>query len=249
MQLAVSGAGSHTSRLEDADPGNEEAARERVRRIAQADNRERQGEEMIYKPTDAATELRSAQEALTKLRREYAELDGVREALVAELEHARRTVRSETIEECAQACHAMFCEAVALPGDEGEERAIRNGALWAASRIESAIRSMDKQVEPKTLLGHESDPCAEPPNVPLNGWISVEDSLPPMETPVLVRHGPFDAIAAMIRVDAGDDGWLWGCTRWNWALNELDGYEADDDYHVTHWMLLPKPPATQPSTD
>lgn len=69
-------------------------------------------------------------------------------------------------------------------------------------------------------------------------WISVDERLPEMETPVVALVGK--NVYALARVDY-DEGWLWaicGCD-----LSDIRDYEADDDYQPTHWMYLSIPPA------
>lgn len=71
-------------------------------------------------------------------------------------------------------------------------------------------------------------------------WISVEDRLPEMETPVVALVGK--NVYALARVDY-DEGWLWaicGCD-----LSDIRDYEADDDYQPTYWMPLAIPPAPE----
>ena len=71
-------------------------------------------------------------------------------------------------------------------------------------------------------------------------WISVEDRLPEMETPVVALVGK--NVYALARVDY-DEGWLWaicGCD-----LSDIRDYEADDDYQPTYWMPVAIPPAPE----
>jgi hypothetical protein len=75
------------------------------------------------------------------------------------------------------------------------------------------------------------------PTIP-DGWISVEDRLPELDVPVLAfYHG---GIGAVFRGE-GDDGWLLSAHHMG-LLDDLDSYECDDNYEVTHWMPLPAPP-------
>ncbi|MCR4532492.1 DUF551 domain-containing protein [Acinetobacter venetianus] len=73
-----------------------------------------------------------------------------------------------------------------------------------------------------------------------NGWISVEDRLPPLKTPVFAGSKRFTdgKLQWWIfeRFDAGD-GWLW--SRLNGSSLDAD-FECDDDYHITHWQPLLK---------
>ena len=71
-----------------------------------------------------------------------------------------------------------------------------------------------------------------------NKWISVEEKLPEIDTPILAAVGK--NIYALARVEY-DEGWLWGigCND----LSDARNYEADDDYQPTHWMPLALPPA------
>lgn len=71
-------------------------------------------------------------------------------------------------------------------------------------------------------------------------WISVEERLPEIDTPVLAVVGK--NIYALARVEY-DEGWLWGigCND----LGDVRNYEADDDYQPTYWMPLAIPPAPE----
>jgi hypothetical protein len=69
-------------------------------------------------------------------------------------------------------------------------------------------------------------------------WISVEDRLPDMETPVL---GVLDGwVCAAMRTDDGDS-WYWALHHMG-PIDEPGSYEDIDDYNITHWMPLPEPP-------
>lgn len=82
-------------------------------------------------------------------------------------------------------------------------------------------------------------------------WISAENELPELNRVVLVRY-PSGYDGAHIYAwgarlnDA--DGWLWGIggryggIRLDNGTGDFNDIEADDDYPVTHWMHLPKPP-------
>jgi hypothetical protein len=84
-----------------------------------------------------------------------------------------------------------------------------------------------------------------------HGWVDAKSELPPIDTIVIVRYpSGYDGahmFAWGARVDDGEH-WFWGIqtgyssgiridkdTSWN-------DIECDDDYGVTHWMPLPKPP-------
>lgn len=81
-----------------------------------------------------------------------------------------------------------------------------------------------------------------------HGWFRVEDRLPEMNDIVQVSYpNGFDGApvyAYGARLDEGE-GWLWGVARWpirpdqDYRFNDI---EADEDYPVTHWQLLPHPP-------
>lgn len=77
-----------------------------------------------------------------------------------------------------------------------------------------------------------------------NGWISVEDRLPPLKTPVFAGSKRFSdgnfSWWIFERFDGGD-GWLW--SRLNGSSLD-DDFECDDDYYITHWQpLLDEPKA------
>jgi hypothetical protein len=77
-------------------------------------------------------------------------------------------------------------------------------------------------------------------------WIPVSDQLPEMNTPVLaiVKSARSYLTTAMRIYDDDAEGWLWAqlCTTYNPDLCDASEYQADDDYHYTHWMPLPEPP-------
>jgi len=79
-------------------------------------------------------------------------------------------------------------------------------------------------------------------------WIKAEDKLPELDTPVLAILSPWGHIVPMARVDEGD-GWLW--CHWNGlgGMQDKREYECDDDYFVTHWMLLPELPSEEMRTE
>jgi hypothetical protein len=79
-------------------------------------------------------------------------------------------------------------------------------------------------------------------------WIACSEQLPALDTPVLVICEPYpDKICAAMRSDGGE-GWMWAVTRSYYdCLNATDSYEVDDDYHFSHWMPLPAPPANKPT--
>jgi hypothetical protein len=80
-------------------------------------------------------------------------------------------------------------------------------------------------------------------------WISVKTRLPPLDETVLIAYpSGYDGkpvYAWGARVD-DSEGWLWGRgggfgVRPDKGIGYND-IEADDDYPVTHWMPLPRPP-------
>lgn len=76
------------------------------------------------------------------------------------------------------------------------------------------------------------------------GWISVEERLPEIETPVDAIVCGTERIIAM-RVCNTDEGWCWAQCR-DSGFDLKDGYTLaefeEDDLNVTHWMALPAPP-------
>lgn len=80
----------------------------------------------------------------------------------------------------------------------------------------------------------------------IHHWISVEDKLPPEDTPVMVVglvHGlPLYVTTAMLTYSG--DGWMWAqlVSPYNSDLHDPSNYEYDDDYQYTHWLPLPEPP-------
>lgn len=84
--------------------------------------------------------------------------------------------------------------------------------------------------------------CAE---VERHQWISVDERLPPIETPVwLLQEGRIRPMFVGCYTDTGD-GLLWadcnGSEYWNGS--EWECTEAEfDDYKIAAWMPLPNPP-------
>ena len=69
----------------------------------------------------------------------------------------------------------------------------------------------------------------------MNEWISVKDSLPPIDTEVLVfSHGKI-SVCSLIRQDEETADVVW---------EDAYGYWDDDEgvSAVSHWMFLPEPP-------
>lgn len=86
----------------------------------------------------------------------------------------------------------------------------------------------------------------------MNKWISVKKRLPALDRVVMVCYrcgydgSPVYAWGA--RLDEGE-GWLWGIQSCGYSggirLGKDAGWnsvEADEDYQVTHWRTLPRPP-------
>lgn len=88
----------------------------------------------------------------------------------------------------------------------------------------------------------------------MSEWISVKDRLPKLGQIVIICYASgYDGapiIAWGARVDECE-GWLWGEARCGDIRPDMDeGWnqiEADDDYKVTHWMAMPKPPFRKPA--
>lgn len=88
-----------------------------------------------------------------------------------------------------------------------------------------------------------------------NGWFDAKQELPPIDQVVIVRYpSGYDGAGILVwgaRVDDGDH-WFWGVqTGYSCGIrpDEDAGWnniECDDDYEVTHWMPLPKPPVGSP---
>lgn len=83
-------------------------------------------------------------------------------------------------------------------------------------------------------------------------WISVETRLPKLDTIVLVcrrRHDGSAIYSFGARVD-DSEGWCWGVKAGYGSCISIEeeaswnDIEVDDDYQVTHWQTLPKPPYT-----
>lgn len=70
-------------------------------------------------------------------------------------------------------------------------------------------------------------------------WISVEERLPEMFQKVLGIYG--GSLCAFMRIGGEDAEWCWAICSGD--MYDECYYDADDDYHVTHWMPLPLPPA------
>lgn len=77
----------------------------------------------------------------------------------------------------------------------------------------------------------------------MSEWISVEDRLPEPDQVVICLESPLTYYGG--RVDAGDEGWLWGRaddTPWFYDGIWRASIEIDDEYLPSHWMELPPPP-------
>lgn len=70
----------------------------------------------------------------------------------------------------------------------------------------------------------------------VQGWISVEDSLPEFDVPVLAKNMNFERGKYWWVFERCDsyDGWVW--SRFESSLDEA----YCDDYEITHWMPLPE---------
>ena len=75
-------------------------------------------------------------------------------------------------------------------------------------------------------------------------WISVKDSLPPINLVVLIAYENYVCFGA--RVD-DDEGWMWAtCYDRLIKMDRVhdavwhDAY-ADDEYPVTHWAFVTSP--------
>lgn len=75
---------------------------------------------------------------------------------------------------------------------------------------------------------------------PAPAWTEVADGLPEIDVPVLAMINDKPYIYPFCRVDVGDDGWMWADYKID-PLNDPASYEADDDYDVVRWMLMPAP--------
>ncbi len=73
----------------------------------------------------------------------------------------------------------------------------------------------------------------------MSEWISVEDRLPDLETPVLVTTIGAIYTAMVTHVD---EGWYWAVQdSHSPMLNDPDSYVVDDEYQFTYWQPLPEP--------
>ncbi|MGJ7508712.1 DUF551 domain-containing protein [Variovorax sp. GT1P44] len=73
-----------------------------------------------------------------------------------------------------------------------------------------------------------------------DAWITVGgDRFPEPDVPVLATNGRTIGVYAF---QNDGDGWAWAQQKWCWNLADPDGLEWDDDYEITHWRPLPKPP-------
>ena len=82
------------------------------------------------------------------------------------------------------------------------------------------------------------------------GWIPVSERLPELEQVVIVHYpNGYDGSPVYAWGARCDDseGWLWGVGSGRSGIHpkenaDFNDIEVDDDYKVTHWMLLPPAP-------
>ncbi|MDW0999941.1 DUF551 domain-containing protein, partial [Mannheimia haemolytica] len=102
-------------------------------------------------------------------------------------------------------------------------------------RAKSDIRPLTDEERASELFG-EAEQVIEPPTLlENNGWISIEDKLPPIETDVLglCDISGMQLILIVSRELADNE----------WYFLSVNQYGLDDDViAVTHWQPLPEPP-------
>lgn len=77
--------------------------------------------------------------------------------------------------------------------------------------------------------------------IPHPGWISVNDRLPELDTPV---HALLDNhVGIFARCDDDNGSWLWARCYGTSSCDNYGEWLLDDDYQsITHWQPIPEPP-------
>lgn len=78
----------------------------------------------------------------------------------------------------------------------------------------------------------------------MNEWKKVSEDLPPLDTPVWAGWFNDDGSFTNGIFVLGDTGEniLWCLCDEAISDTDFGGWMCDDDYHVSHWMYLPKQP-------
>ncbi|AWW63915.1 DUF551 domain-containing protein [Mannheimia haemolytica] len=147
----------------------------------------------------------------------------------------------ETLEQAKQSCLNGATEAYEFAGDMDDHESYEAYDLPYAvygvvlGRAKSDIRPLTDEERESELFG-EVEQVIEPPTLlENNGWISIEDKLPPIETDVLglCDISGMQLILIVSRELADNE----------WYFLSVNQYGLDDDViAVTHWQPLPKLP-------
>ncbi|MEG9481269.1 DUF551 domain-containing protein [Mannheimia sp. HC-2023] len=148
----------------------------------------------------------------------------------------------ETLEQAKQSCLNGATEAYEFADDMDDHESYEAYDLPYAvygvvlGRAKSDIRPLTDEERESELFG-EVEQVIEPPTlVENNGWISIEDKLPPIETDVL---GLCDILGRQLILivsrELADNEWYF------LGVNQY-GLDDNDVIEVTHWQPLPKPP-------
>lgn len=147
----------------------------------------------------------------------------------------------ETLEQAKQSCLNGANEAFEFAGDMDDFENYESNDLPCAvygavlGRAKSVVRPLTDEERESGLFG-EAEQVIEPPTlVENNGWISIEDKLPTLETDVLglCDISGMQLILIVSRELADNE----------WYFLSVNQYGLDDDViEVTHWQPLPKPP-------
>lgn len=92
--------------------------------------------------------------------------------------------------------------------------------------------------------GYEIQFTHATPQQPEPEFTEVANGLPEIDVPVLAMINDKPFIYPFCRVDTGDDGWMWAGHSIG-PLNDPESYDADDDYDVVRWMVMPAPKAAK----
>jgi hypothetical protein len=81
----------------------------------------------------------------------------------------------------------------------------------------------------------------------MNEWKKLSEEIPPQDTPVWAGWFEVDGSFTSGLFVLADDGIdiIWCRCECAISYGNFGAWESDDNYPVSHWMYLPKPPENQ----